>query len=597
MPYTPENNPYIPGDPYSYDLKWIVEQIKKFLPLVKSFEELKKYVDDYFANLDLSQEVSDKIDEMLADGSLEEILKKLFYARQLHIARYGRFLDRFTILGRTQSLYAQSICYDGSSRYFIAGSWNSNAIQTITVWNNDGVFIDSATYTEIGHANSCAYWDGKIYVTNSSTQVAVIDADSLAFEGYITGFSALGFGSCRGIGIEKGIAYVVGATDGIGGFGIIAVDLASNTLTKKAWDMHIINTVWQGSTVYDGYLYSMYNRDNQIAKWNIETGELEQIFGFPDSDQYWYVGEPEDIMVKDGQMYILGWNYAPDFETNNYNASIAQLFETDMLKPTMIHTGWNYRQPWEPLNVTIDEASDYRFNPSETFQCAEEVNALVPALSINVVDCTTGYIFRQGGHLTLYATSTNRTLERVRVINGEFNLNNLIINNMVVYNSQGHLVKCTVNDLDIRRTLLDSVGSKICLSYMAYTTLRNNIASYTSWSDDTQFTHVETCCIEQIWQRPTTANVSSYFIPNLKANIAPFDASTWFTIKFDVYFSGSNTVYPLELAVQKSDITNGFTRICNDVTVTLSGNTFSFTIGGNSVSPTRYMNLGFLILH
>lgn len=29
MAYTPENNPYIPGDPYSYDLKWMVEEIKK----------------------------------------------------------------------------------------------------------------------------------------------------------------------------------------------------------------------------------------------------------------------------------------------------------------------------------------------------------------------------------------------------------------------------------------------------------------------------------------------------------------------------------------------------------------------------------------
>ena len=28
MPYSPENNPYIPGDPHSYDLKWIVRQIK-----------------------------------------------------------------------------------------------------------------------------------------------------------------------------------------------------------------------------------------------------------------------------------------------------------------------------------------------------------------------------------------------------------------------------------------------------------------------------------------------------------------------------------------------------------------------------------------
>lgn len=29
MAYTPENNPYIPGDPYSYDLKWLVRKLKE----------------------------------------------------------------------------------------------------------------------------------------------------------------------------------------------------------------------------------------------------------------------------------------------------------------------------------------------------------------------------------------------------------------------------------------------------------------------------------------------------------------------------------------------------------------------------------------
>lgn len=28
MAYSPENNPYIPGDPYSYDLKWLVDKVK-----------------------------------------------------------------------------------------------------------------------------------------------------------------------------------------------------------------------------------------------------------------------------------------------------------------------------------------------------------------------------------------------------------------------------------------------------------------------------------------------------------------------------------------------------------------------------------------
>lgn len=41
MAYTPENNPYIPGDPYSYDLKWIVEKIKQ----VQDLESAKSYAE------------------------------------------------------------------------------------------------------------------------------------------------------------------------------------------------------------------------------------------------------------------------------------------------------------------------------------------------------------------------------------------------------------------------------------------------------------------------------------------------------------------------------------------------------------------------
>lgn len=31
MPYDPDNNPYIPGDPACYDLKWIIDQILNLL--------------------------------------------------------------------------------------------------------------------------------------------------------------------------------------------------------------------------------------------------------------------------------------------------------------------------------------------------------------------------------------------------------------------------------------------------------------------------------------------------------------------------------------------------------------------------------------
>ena len=89
------NNPLIPGDPYSYDLKWIVDKLKEaialYQPLNKKFDDLsgdfdalsndftnlRKYVDNYFANLDITQEVSDKIEQMKASGYFDALIAKI----------------------------------------------------------------------------------------------------------------------------------------------------------------------------------------------------------------------------------------------------------------------------------------------------------------------------------------------------------------------------------------------------------------------------------------------------------------------------------------------------------------------------------------
>lgn len=39
MAYTPTNNPYAPGDPYSYDLKWMVEEVKKAQNVITTAED------------------------------------------------------------------------------------------------------------------------------------------------------------------------------------------------------------------------------------------------------------------------------------------------------------------------------------------------------------------------------------------------------------------------------------------------------------------------------------------------------------------------------------------------------------------------------
>lgn len=75
------NNPLIPGDPYMYDLKWIVEKLKEAIalyePLNTKFNDLKAYVMNYFNNLDLSAEVREVIGDMQASGYFDDLIYEI----------------------------------------------------------------------------------------------------------------------------------------------------------------------------------------------------------------------------------------------------------------------------------------------------------------------------------------------------------------------------------------------------------------------------------------------------------------------------------------------------------------------------------------
>lgn len=101
MAYTPENNPYIPGDPYSYDLKWIVDELKKalelytplhdeFTDLSEEFDDLHGYVMNYFATLDINDEVAAAVEaelqRMYDTGELLDIMRPFMDQMQAQIS-------------------------------------------------------------------------------------------------------------------------------------------------------------------------------------------------------------------------------------------------------------------------------------------------------------------------------------------------------------------------------------------------------------------------------------------------------------------------------------------------------------------------------
>ena len=83
------NYEYPYTDPNRYNSDWLLNKVKELAAewlqtsqewknTEKEFQELKTYVMNYFANLDVQAEVDKKLDEMLADGSLLDLISSIY---------------------------------------------------------------------------------------------------------------------------------------------------------------------------------------------------------------------------------------------------------------------------------------------------------------------------------------------------------------------------------------------------------------------------------------------------------------------------------------------------------------------------------------
>lgn len=74
MAYNPTNNPYVPGDPYSYDLKWIISQLKQCLTNIQTaLSDASAATDSASQALNAANDAAHSADEALniAEAALE----------------------------------------------------------------------------------------------------------------------------------------------------------------------------------------------------------------------------------------------------------------------------------------------------------------------------------------------------------------------------------------------------------------------------------------------------------------------------------------------------------------------------------------------
>ena len=122
--------------------------LKEFGDLKTAWNEMREYINNYFQNLDVQQEINNKLDDMLANGELETIITK--YLEPINPATFGAVGDGVT---DDTSAFVSAIEYaldnnksircDANKKYYLSGVINC---RVSIDFNNSSVVVKNKSY-------------------------------------------------------------------------------------------------------------------------------------------------------------------------------------------------------------------------------------------------------------------------------------------------------------------------------------------------------------------------------------------------------------------------------------------------------------------
>lgn len=376
IPLTPfktwvlENFPFIEDDfdaITSYQL-WckIVEYVKVIganeEKLIKAFTELKDYVDNYFNNLDVQDEINNKLDEMTLDGTLERIINEEIFSdlndtinqvkdvtdtiepivydneKNLKFPTYNLGMERtMRFIRADQYKSMQGFCFSTPNKILVTtwtGADNNNSIlQEIN--STSGIAIRS-TQLDYGWTNGITYdsVNNLIYIIprgeNSNTYlktIKILDYEDLSlintavFEDYIQSI----YFDDKDEELYLLSEYGLRETNG---FNIYKVDSRFNILNTINLDIsgELNDLNIQNFAVHDNYIYLISSDPKVMLVYNMD-GTLFKIYNLNEyiNDLY-YSGEYQDIDFLNDDLYLS----SSDNVTNS--ESINQFFKVSLTK-------------------------------------------------------------------------------------------------------------------------------------------------------------------------------------------------------------------------------------------------------------------------
>lgn len=365
--------------------------------LQKLFIELKQYVKDYFSDLNVQDEINNKLDKMAEDGTLAQIinekifgdlsnkvnnleltsLKKTDYQypslSTRRIARWFQETGRYTdsnnpaqeyfgymqgnkVLDDGNFVGAYS-CFDDEHKYIS----NKCAIRVISL--STGNILREAVF-DCGHGNCISYDKNNdlLYVTECFRYTGTDSSDSSNAPSHrvfiikysdlslVNIFTITGIDTTQRLSsfvydekankyyaTQRGIVYEVNMSD----------YSASNPISLKMPDETPGQQVIE---IYNSKIYQVTLNPNIIFVYDIE-GNLENIYNIPNwIEQAFYTGEVEDITIKDnGDIYIGSCKWA----CYQSNYTVSQVFKINPIHGVCERNLYGDAQPSNQVSVYV----------------------------------------------------------------------------------------------------------------------------------------------------------------------------------------------------------------------------------------------------
>ena len=445
------------------------------------YVELKNYVDHYFDSADFSALVDAKLDEMVEDGTFDELVSQTVLD---YLANYvddqisnsvglpRDFVTHrvFRIAFTEDDSALQSIAYDGTNYYF-----GGNILSLVTDQSYDvggrivkinattGAVVGEKYYSSpnsIGHCNSMAYLDGTLYVSDGHGNLVLVDASDLSVIRTVTQNS---YHNLVGVstGGENNEHIIVEAYTSAMPYRIriAEFDPTDDSFTELCYADRVhetnVSPTRQGFVCNGNMAYPLFNDGNAIYAINILNGDVETIINPGLGDEWYPYGEIEDGVTIDGQVYLYSALMQGTSSTVNF---FGQVFRTNL-------GGLCYSE--YPSGNRVNRHRILYVDPTST-AINPDGSAEYPFKSIEEASCVLGYLCTQAPNEFYQLTVQNGaglsgealtlmnargmivdgggcSLSNVTAYNGNYEFENITITDtLYATNSDVVLKNCTV---------------------------------------------------------------------------------------------------------------------------------------------------------